>query len=137
MDPRGDIVPGADAGDIGKHMFSDVVHEPRGTLHSESELRVTLSYMGPTDYAAEEIELWQEALRDQREAEQIIDAAYAIGQAARVLELLPQVRVLRTRADLLLAQAVKIKCVFRDHSFIDVEAATTQSGLQDCGSPGQ
>lgn len=67
----------------------------------------------------------------------MIDAAYATGQAVRVLELLPEVCALRTRADLLLATAVKVKCVFRDHSFIDVEAGTTQPGLSDCGSPGQ
>jgi hypothetical protein len=46
----------------------------------------------------------------------------------RARELLPQVHALTTRADLLLAEAVKVKCTFRDDTTTRVWASTTQTG---------
>lgn len=68
--------------------------------------------MTPTDYAAEELALWEEALKEQRHAERQLTAASSTKAHAH-WKLLRQVEALRTRADLLLAHAVEIKCAFR------------------------
>jgi hypothetical protein len=86
----------------------------------------------PTDFAAEEIALWEQALREQRLLEEVVTAARATQQMARVIELAPEVRALRTRADLLLAEAVNVKCMFRDHRWPDnFTTATTVGDLQE------
>jgi hypothetical protein len=82
----------------------------------------------PSDYAAEELAMWEQALREQRSAEDELKAARRSGPPPRVFELLPQVDALRTRADLLLAEAVKVKCTFRDHRTRGAWAGTTQPG---------
>jgi hypothetical protein len=84
--------------------------------------------MTPSDYAHEELKLWEEALQEQRETEEQLQKARDKGAWARARELLPQVHALTTRADLLLAEAVKVKCTFRDHKLTGVWASTTQSG---------
>jgi hypothetical protein len=88
--------------------------------------------MTPTDYAAAELELWQEALREQRDAEEQLRAHRRGLAFARVLQLRPEVEALRTRSDLLLAEAVKVKCAFRDNM---LRAAATTSPLLDVGHP--
>jgi hypothetical protein len=85
----------------------------------------------PTDFAAEEIALWEQALREQQFVEEVVTAARATRQMARVIELAPEVRALRTRADLLLAEAIKVKCTFRDHRWPDsFRRASTVGDLQ-------
>jgi hypothetical protein len=84
--------------------------------------------MTPSDYAQKELQLWEQALQEQRQAEEQLQNARDKGAWARTRELLPQVHALSTRADLLLAEAVKVKCMFRDHTIKGVWASTTQSG---------
>jgi hypothetical protein len=79
-----------------------------------------------SNYAAEELALWEHALAEQREAEAELDNARSKRLRKRVRELLPQVSALRTRADLLLAEAIKVKCAFREMS--PAWASTTQPG---------
>lgn len=74
--------------------------------------------MTPSEFAAEELAQWEVALHQQRDAEQELDKARAARAWVRVIKLRPQVRSLRTRADLLLAQAVNVKCTFRDHRMV-------------------
>lgn len=71
--------------------------------------------MTPTEYAQEELSVWERALEEQRAAERELQQARTARAATRVRELLPQVHALATRADLLLAQAVRVKCTFRDN----------------------
>src|SRR3954462_15546708 len=70
--------------------------------------------MTPSEYAADEIALWERALRDQRDAESQLEAASLIGNPREMHELRYVVASLRTRADLLLAEAVRVMCAFRD-----------------------
>ncbi len=71
--------------------------------------------MTPTEYAAYEISIWEAALEQHREvAARQLDLARRKGPRGRVIALIPQVEALRTKADLLLAEAVKVKCTFRD-----------------------
>jgi hypothetical protein len=72
--------------------------------------------------------MWEAALREQRQAEDQLELARQRGPHPRVTELLTHVEALRTRADLLLAEAVKVKCTFRDHTFPGFWASTTSSG---------
>jgi hypothetical protein len=69
--------------------------------------------MTATDYAEVELALWQGALQEQHQAEEELQQARHERQRSRVRELLPQVHALATRSDLLLAEAVRIKCMFR------------------------
>lgn len=69
--------------------------------------------MSPTDFAAVELALWEQALQEQRDAERKLQEARR-RRRPRIYALLNQVEVLRMRADLLLADAVKVKCTFRD-----------------------
>lgn len=70
--------------------------------------------MTPSDYAAEEIELWEQALQVQRTAEGELDAARVCWQSGEFFALVRQVDQLRTHSDLLLAEAVRVKLLFRD-----------------------
>jgi hypothetical protein len=87
----------------------------------------------PTDYAAEEIALWEEALREQRLVEEQISAARSKRQMTNVLEPGSKLRVLRTTADLLLADAVKVKRTFRD-PWPDSVPSTTGGALHEPGA---
>jgi hypothetical protein len=80
----------------------------------------------PSDYALEELALWERALQAQHIAERELQLARSKRARSRVRELIPEVHALTTRADLLLAEAVKLKHTFLHHSF--VEAGTTQPG---------
>jgi hypothetical protein len=86
--------------------------------------------MTQTAYAADELSLWEEALREQRQAERELEMARKNGRRRRVVELIPQVQALTTRADLLLAEAVHVKCTFRDDSIATAWVSSTQSGLE-------
>ncbi len=92
--------------------------------------------MTPTDYAIAELACWEQALQDQREAEAQLSAARQHRRAQRIHELLPQVRALKTRADLLLAEAVKVKCAFRDERFVTAWVSSTQSHVLE-DEPGE
>jgi hypothetical protein len=93
---------------------------------------VTLRYVTPTDYAAEELSLWEQALREQRQAEEELDRARRQRRPKRVIELMPALQALRTRADLLLAEAVKVKCSFTAQKLLTHWGSTTLPGpLQD------
>lgn len=74
--------------------------------------------MTPTEYAAYEISMWEAALQQHRKAERQLESARRTGPRGRVIALLPQVEALRTKADLLLAEAVKVKCSFRDDRIV-------------------
>jgi serine protease inhibitor ecotin len=88
----------------------------------------------PTEYADFELACWEQALREQRQAEDHLNAARQKGLTRRVLELMPQVHALRLRADLLLAEAVTVKCEFSDQRLVTAWVSTTQShGLDDAG----
>jgi hypothetical protein len=82
--------------------------------------------MTPSEYAVEELVLWERALQAQHIAERELQLARNNRVRLRVRELIPEVHALATRADLLLAEAVKLKHTFRHHSF--VEAGVTQPG---------
>jgi hypothetical protein len=82
----------------------------------------------PTDYAVEELAIWEQALRTQREAETEFDEARRERRPQRVIELMPQLQALRTRTDLLLAEAVKAKCSFTEQKIVRAWAGSTQPG---------
>jgi hypothetical protein len=90
--------------------------------------------MSPSEYAAEELAMWESALREQRAAEDELKQARTAGPRHRVFELRSRIEALRTEADLLLAQAVNVKCTFRDHNMLGVWASTTQSGVAEQGA---
>jgi len=73
-----------------------------------------LHYDEPMKYAAEELARWQSALNDQREAERHLNEVRRRGPRSHAVQLLSRVDRLRTRADLLLAEAVGVMCAFRD-----------------------
>lgn len=68
--------------------------------------------MTPSDYAAEELALWERALQDQREVERQVVAARQARDIPEYYALLNLGDELRTRADLLLAKAVEKKRSF-------------------------
>ena len=70
--------------------------------------------MTPTDFAAEELAMWEQALRDQRAAERRLEEVGRASGGQMRYELLHRIRRLTTRADLLLAEAVKVKRSFSD-----------------------
>jgi hypothetical protein len=90
--------------------------------------------MTPTDFAAVELELWAQALSEQRLAEEELEAARRRRRNELVIELIPQLHELRTRADLLLAEAVKVKCAFRHRSAKSGWVSTTVPGVVPGGS---
>ena len=73
-------------------------------------------------------------MREQRQAEEQLDAARQRRQPQRVLDLMPQVDALRLRADLLLAEAVIAMCEFADQRFVTAWVSSTQAhALDDTG----
>lgn len=91
--------------------------------------------MTPTDFAAEELALWEQALRDQKRAEEDFKAAHIRGPSRCGVELMRELHARRTKADLLLAKAVKVKCAFRDRVFYDeVSDSTMPGGLGRMGA---
>lgn len=65
--------------------------------------------MTPSDYAAEELAMWERALAEQRKVERELAAARRARTVAQHYALLRKQQELRTRADLLLVEAVKKK----------------------------
>lgn len=91
--------------------------------------------MTPTDFAAEELALWEQALRDQKRAEEDFNAAHIRGPSRSGVELLRELHARRTKADLLLAKAVKVKCAFRDRGFYhEVSDSTIPGGIGGVGA---
>lgn len=70
--------------------------------------------MTPGEYAKKELSRWQHALEEQRRAEAALDAATKARRHALIMELMPKVDLLQTKADLLLADTVKLMCLMRD-----------------------
>lgn len=68
--------------------------------------------MTPSDYAAEELALWERALREQREVERELPMARQAKTVVQYYSLLRRQQELRARADLLLVEAVKKKLSF-------------------------
>lgn len=91
--------------------------------------------MTPTDFAAEELALWEQALCDQRRAEEEFEAAHSHGPSRLGVDLLRELHARRTRADLLLAKAVKVKCAFRDRGFYhEASDSTLPGGIDGVGA---
>jgi hypothetical protein len=91
--------------------------------------------MTPTDYAAHELALWEQARRAEMHAQEQFQASYHAGATARTRHLLQQLQSCRTTSALLLAQAVKVKCAFRDRSEAETDESTWPSDLRDAGEP--
>lgn len=70
--------------------------------------------MTPTEYAEARIAQWKRALQEQRDVEASLATARKNRNHELILELQPQVESLRTKADLLLADAVKAKSLLGD-----------------------
>lgn len=62
------------------------------------------------DFAAAELRAWECALQEQREAEYDLVMAHNAGDRERVRQVWRLVCTLRTRADMLLAEAVRVRC---------------------------
>lgn len=73
--------------------------------------------MTPSEYAAEKLATWKRALHEQRDVEAALTAARKKRQHSLILKLMPEVEFLRTKADLLLADAVKAKSLLGDQPF--------------------
>jgi hypothetical protein len=86
--------------------------------------------MNPSDYAVEELALWERALQEQRAAEERLGAARSTVAGPAVMELVEQVQVLRTKADLLLAEATRVKCQYRETHDGFAELAGPEQGAQ-------
>jgi hypothetical protein len=69
--------------------------------------------MDASDFADEELERWQAALLEQRQAEIKAEDARRRGDRAELARLLRLADKLRVRADLQLAEAVSLKCTYR------------------------
>jgi hypothetical protein len=85
----------------------------------------------PTDFAADELALWERALEKQHAAERQLERARSRGSLLKMFQILRQLRHLRTRADLLLAHAVKTKCAVRDDWVESDRLTSTQLGLPE------
>jgi hypothetical protein len=70
--------------------------------------------MDASDFAEDELERWQAALDAQRQAERLAEEARRTGDRAELARLLDTCEKLRVRADLFLAEAVSLKCAYRD-----------------------
>jgi hypothetical protein len=70
--------------------------------------------MKPSDFAVEELALWERALQEQREAEERLILARATVAGPALMEMVEQVQELRTKADLLLANAARVKAQYRE-----------------------
>ena len=91
--------------------------------------------MTPSEFAAVELALWQQALQEQRDAEDKLERARRKGPRAGVFALKSQVEALRIRADLLLAEAVQVQCRFRDGDSPPDSLTSSRMGLLDEGKP--
>lgn len=87
--------------------------------------------MTEQEFAAEELREWEAALREQREAEYDLLVAWRSGDRQRLAHQLSVVGLLRQRADLLLAEAVRVMCAFREGHDPRVWLASTQMGLPE------
>lgn len=94
--------------------FPCVVHERRTAGGANAGALAYIRRVTPSDYAAEELDLWEQALQEQRGLERELDAARVAWQSGEFFALVREVDTLRTRSDLLLAEAVKVKLLFRD-----------------------
>jgi hypothetical protein len=99
------------------------VHGGTDRFSEEAPVSVTFDYMIPSDYAVAELALWEQALREQRDAEIKLAAARRAKRGKELYKLLNQVEALRNRADLLVAQAVEVKRSFRLHDAGNTEPA--------------
>ncbi len=70
--------------------------------------------MTPSEFAEDEFAQWDEALLAQRMAERQLEEALPTASPDELAALLQQGRSLRTRAGLMLADAVQLKCSYRD-----------------------
>lgn len=77
--------------------------------------------MTPSEFAEDEFAEWDDALLAQRMAERQLEAALPTASPEELAALLRQVRALRTRADLMLADAVHLKCSYRDSKMASLE----------------
>ena len=68
----------------------------------------------PNDPAAEELALWEVAMKEQRAAERQLEVARRSRKPHSIYPLHAQVVALRNRADMLLAKAVETKLLFAD-----------------------
>lgn len=84
--------------------------------------------MTPSEFAEDEFAQWDEAMLAQRMAERQLQAALATASPEELAALLEHVRSLRTRADLLLADAVQLKCSYRDSKMATLESWGTDTG---------
>lgn len=90
--------------------------------------------MTPNQYASQKLELWKQALHEQRDAEAALAAARRKKRHELILSLIPQVEFLRTKADLLLADAVKARCLLDDEPFLASEWMITAPDASSDGS---
>lgn len=81
--------------------------------------------MTPSEFAEDEFAQWDEALLAQHMAERALEAAMPTASPEELEALLRQVRLLRTRADLMLADAVQLKCSYRDSKLAALESWAT------------
>ncbi len=77
--------------------------------------------MTPSEFAEDEFAEWDEALLAQRMAERQLEVALPTASPEELAALLKHVRALRTRADLMLADAVQLKCSYRDSKMASLE----------------
>lgn len=83
--------------------------------------------MTPSEFAEDEFAEWDEALLAQRMAERALEVAMPTASSDELAALLRQVRALRIRADLLLADAVQLKCSYRDSKMASLEHRETEA----------
>jgi len=79
-------------------------------------------YMTPSEFSEDEFAEWEAALQAQRAAEHQLHAAFGTASPEELERLLQRVRTLRTRADLMLADAVHLKCSYRNTQAAALEA---------------
>jgi hypothetical protein len=82
--------------------------------------------MKPSDFAIEELALWERALKEQHQAEERLMGAHTTVVGPALSELVEQVQELRTKTDLLLAETARIKALYRD----------ARDGFAELASPG-
>jgi hypothetical protein len=90
----------------------------------------TIALVNPSDYAVEELALWERALQEQRAAEQQVHAMHMALPTPELVALAEHAHLLRTRADLLLAEAVRVKSHYRDQRDGFAELAGPEEGAE-------
>jgi hypothetical protein len=100
---------------------------------AEVRTNENVTQMKPSDFAVEELALWERALQEQRAAEERLMAARATLTGPALMELLEQVHELRTNADLLLANAARAKAQYRERR----DAFAELAGPDDCTPQGE